>query len=614
MITRTIVLLAILLSSACHSGSKKITNTNNSDVTSEKYADIDFSKTSLATTIYETVLAKDIEAGKAKYLELKDSEDYYFLEEEMNRAGFALYQSGRKEDAFAVFKWNENLFPETGIAIAQTALMKHEEQGLDKTLDWYKSIKDNKSYFLNEREMNIVGYILLRSEKVKDAIAFFQINVDAFPKSSNVYDSLAEAYLADGDKEMARKYYKKSVDVSPDKSFMKWAFNPTTTYQPTVIPNDTTQLFEYRGNLDQDTVYLFCQGGPLLEYDIEDYDPFRFMPNYKNFLRVYAYQSQMINPDMVSAMPNLTKEQGAFEHHQSAEMLYRTIEYFKNRSKVVFAVGHSYGTMISLEYFLTKKNIADKHIIMGTSLDVDLRNFQPEDENNIIRWKDGVEPYEKSLFENMPAMALVGDRLNGIFRNIHQLVENHGKRRFTKLLEDQDWSNIIFIHGTFDESSGRTEKYVLDFLRSKNAKVVETYGDHHSMFSYECMTDLYHHLTQNQPLKKSVASALAHTIEDKGIEYLPDFTNSTYFHPINESEMNSLGYQLLKYEKIKEAIKIFQINVENFPNSANAYDSLAEGYFNDKNNTLAKLNYEKSIELNPNNQNAISMLEKIKGK
>ena len=47
------------------------------------------------------------------------------------------------------------------------------------------------------------------------AIAVFKLNVDAFPESSNVYDSLGEAYMNDGQKELAIKSYRKSLELDP---------------------------------------------------------------------------------------------------------------------------------------------------------------------------------------------------------------------------------------------------------------------------------------------------------------------------------------------------------------------------------------------------------------
>ena len=63
--------------------------------------------------------------------------------------------------------------------------------------------------------INALGYRSLRSKKIKEAIEIFKLNVEAFPKSSNVYDSLGEAYMKNGDKELAIQNYKKSVELNP---------------------------------------------------------------------------------------------------------------------------------------------------------------------------------------------------------------------------------------------------------------------------------------------------------------------------------------------------------------------------------------------------------------
>ncbi|MCI2227691.1 serine hydrolase [Polaribacter sp. MSW13] len=77
------------------------------------------------------------------------------------------------------------------------------------------------------------------------------------------------------------------------------------------------------------------------------------------------------------------------------------------------------------------------------------------------------------------------------------------------------------------------------------------------------------------------------------------------------SMLNDLGYELLEQNKTKEAIQVFQLLVSEFPNSANAYDSLAESYFLNKQYNYSLSNYKKSIKLNPKNNKAKEMIQKI---
>ncbi len=79
----------------------------------------------------------------------------------------------------------------------------------------------------------------------------------------------------------------------------------------------------------------------------------------------------------------------------------------------------------------------------------------------------------------------------------------------------------------------------------------------------------------------------------------------------DESELNTLGYQLIRAKKFKEAIRIFQLNIETYPQSSNVYDSLGEAYMDDGDKAQAIVNYRKSLQLNPRNYGAIKMLQKL---
>ncbi len=83
---------------------------------------------------------------------------------------------------------------------------------------------------------------------------------------------------------------------------------------------------------------------------------------------------------------------------------------------------------------------------------------------------------------------------------------------------------------------------------------------------------------------------------------------------VNEGRLNSLGYSLLQQKKLPEAIAIFKLNVEFYPNSSNVYDSLGEAYMVNGDKDLAITNYKKSLELNPKNAGGAKMLKKLEGK
>jgi tetratricopeptide (TPR) repeat protein len=116
--------------------------------------------------------------------------------------------------------------------------------------------------------------------------------------------------------------------------------------------------------------------------------------------------------------------------------------------------------------------------------------------------------------------------------------------------------------------------------------------------------------------RKSTAQTLSATITSSGIDAaakqyhdLKAAGPATY--NFDEGQLNNLGYELLRAKKFNDAVRIFQLNVETYPKSSNAYDSLGEAYMDNGDTAFAIANYETSLRLNPKNANAVKMLEKL---
>ena len=107
-------------------------------------------------------------------------------------------------------------------------------------------------------------------------------------------------------------------------------------------------------------------------------------------------------------------------------------------------------------------------------------------------------------------------------------------------------------------------------------------------------------------LEKDVASAIK---EYRALKAGP--TAAEY--DFGEMELNRLGYQLLQMKKIADAIEIFKLNVEMYPQVANGYDSLGEAYMVNGDKELSIANYKKSLELDPKNTNATAKLASLTG-
>ncbi|HZH30391.1 MAG TPA: serine hydrolase [Pyrinomonadaceae bacterium] len=84
----------------------------------------------------------------------------------------------------------------------------------------YRELKATQAaaYDFGEGELNALGYQLLGANKLKEAIEIFKLNVEAHPQAANPYDSLGEAYLVAGERELALANYRKAVELNPKNS------------------------------------------------------------------------------------------------------------------------------------------------------------------------------------------------------------------------------------------------------------------------------------------------------------------------------------------------------------------------------------------------------------
>jgi tetratricopeptide (TPR) repeat protein len=103
-------------------------------------------------------------------------------------------------------------------SISETLKATIASSGIDQAEKQYLDLKaaNNPTYNFDERELNSLGYQLLRKKQFSDAIRIFQMNVQAYPKSPNTYDSLGEAYLDAGDKSQAIASYRKVLALNPN--------------------------------------------------------------------------------------------------------------------------------------------------------------------------------------------------------------------------------------------------------------------------------------------------------------------------------------------------------------------------------------------------------------
>lgn len=116
----------------------------------------------------------------------------------------------------------------------------------------------------------------------------------------------------------------------------------------------------------------------------------------------------------------------------------------------------------------------------------------------------------------------------------------------------------------------------------------------------------------------SAAAVVAAPVGNLG-EFIKQYraykADAAHIYVDTEAPINQLGYNLMgrnRPEDLDKAIEVFKLNVEDYPRSANVYDSLAEAYLKKGNKDLAVKFYSKALELDPNFPSALEALRQLK--
>ncbi|PCH52065.1 MAG: hypothetical protein COC22_04700 [Flavobacteriaceae bacterium] len=149
---------------------------------------------------------------------LKVSEATFFVKEMNEKIQFLTNPENQKEYIVLIPKEENKPIIFNFLKLEEHQNIPNEylkNNKFDKALEGYLNIqlKDSLNPTIEESLFNKLGYKELRNKDYKKAIQIFEINIALYPKSSNVYDSLAEAFMKSGDTVKAIVNYKKSLKL-----------------------------------------------------------------------------------------------------------------------------------------------------------------------------------------------------------------------------------------------------------------------------------------------------------------------------------------------------------------------------------------------------------------
>ncbi|MBR9847265.1 MAG: serine hydrolase, partial [Algicola sp.] len=85
----------------------------------------------------------------------------------------------------------------------------------------YKNLKKqnfSEYNFLDENELNQLGYDLIKKGQIEEAISIFTLLISEFPNSSNAFDSMGESYFLNDQFELSKISYQKSLELNPENT------------------------------------------------------------------------------------------------------------------------------------------------------------------------------------------------------------------------------------------------------------------------------------------------------------------------------------------------------------------------------------------------------------
>lgn len=254
------------------------------------------------------------------------------------------------------------------------------------------------------------------------------------------------------------------------------------TYRPTVLPKDTCQLWIGDGDIDADTVLIVGEGGPKRHLDFEASGRvyWEYLPGHERYYIAVVHQSSTYNPSIFGAT-DFSLEDAFHEVDNTSEMLYRAIQYFKDRNKYVVVLGHSYSAFVIPHYLSTRPSIADKYLITGGRLNAHAQQtaYQLKGLNTGFE-EDGISLIEPD--ETTKPSPYRRRRSITIRKNKELLKYAIGQPRYTEELKDVDLSNLIFYYGLKDQNVGALTTKEQRFLVQKKATVVGVDTGHYKIW------------------------------------------------------------------------------------------------------------------------------------
>ena len=204
-------------------------------------------------------------------------------------------------------------------SVANELLAVTKDKGIVAGIAHYDTIKDSENYDLSENEMNGMGYQLMNDGKVEEAASVFKLNMEAFPKSSNVYDSYGEALMSLGKNDLAIVNYKKSVELNPNnvagiEALKKLGADVSEYEKDVVVPDAILETYIGKFELMSNFIITITKEGSQLKAQATGQPMFDIFPKSENVFYLKVVNAQLtFNRNEEAKVDSVTLLQGGRE-------------------------------------------------------------------------------------------------------------------------------------------------------------------------------------------------------------------------------------------------------------------------------------------------------------
>lgn len=300
-------------------------------------------------------------------------------------------------------------------------------------------------------------------------------------------------------------------------------------------------------------------------------------------------------------------------------------------SEKIAAMGFSFGGMSNV-----LSQTRDDRIKALISLDGSVKYAYPTlQESAFFRIENANVPFIHMAQKDIPKEVLESDNidesLNSEFLFFDELTQNDAFQLKFLHMTHSYFSTIGILFGTRDprqdhadslimKSYGLVSEYTLNFLNAYLQSEEQGIDFINSSPKENGIQDGFltvkrNQITQKAPFDFSDFNDLSRTDGYASINEQYDSLITIYPNlELPEGKLNYLGLQLLYNKKsTPKSIRVYEFATRIYPNSANLFDSLGEAYLymGDSQNSI--VNYKKSLDLNPGNENAVTILKKLEG-